>query len=84
MSSRAKPAVEDMLVVAASGERFWKPTAEQYFALAEIRTKSLSIDKKTIEKTINEVIACAQRDRVAHREWVKNVIDVLTRLANEK
>ena len=84
LSLRARTAAEEMLKVAASGERFWQPRVEDYFALNEIKARSMAVDKKTIERVIGEVAACARRDGVAHREWVKNVLDVLTRISNEK
>lgn len=84
LSMRSRAAVEDMLKIAASGERFWQPNVDSYFALNEIRTRSKAVDKKTVDSLIGEVIACAKRDGVAHREWVKNVVDVLTRISNEK
>ena len=77
-------AVEGMLRAAAAGERFWQPSVDIYFALNEVKVRAMSVDKKTIDITIDEVIACAKRDGVAHREWVKNVVDVLARISNEK
>jgi len=84
LTMRSRLAVEEMLRLAAAGERFWQPSADAYFALNEVKKRSLSVDKKTIDTAISEVIACAKRDGVAHREWVKNVVDVLARLSNEK
>lgn len=83
LSPRSTNAVAVMLATASSGERFWKPTVDFYFALDEIKRRSMKVDKKTMERAIAEFMACAKRDNVAHREWVKNTLDILLRIFNE-
>lgn len=83
-SGRPGDAIDEMLASAARGDRFWKATVEAYLALNQIRAGSCEIDRETLERLIADVAACAKRDGVAHREWVKKVLDALTRLSSER
>lgn len=84
LSPRAKVVVQEMIDIALSGERFWTTTSERYIAVSELRDRTDSIDKNDLASIIAEVSMCAKRDGVAHREWVKNVLDVLARISSER
>ena len=84
LSPHSKPVIQGMIDAAASGERFWTSTSERYIAINELRERAESVNKNDLDKLIAEVSMCAKRDGVAHREWVKNVLDVLARLSSER
>lgn len=84
LSPKSKLAVQEMISLASGGERFWTTTTERYMALSEVRGRTESVDKDEITKLIADVSMCAKRDGVAHREWVKNVLDVLARISSER
>jgi hypothetical protein len=84
LSPHSKAVIDEMIDIASSGERFWTTTSERYIAIDELRGRTESVNKDDIDKLIAEVSMHAKRDGVAHREWVKNILDVLARISSER
>lgn len=81
LSNRSRPAVEEMISIADGGERFWPTKAEYYTALNEIRSQSSKVSKEQVESAISGIIRGSKTDGMAHREWVKQALDVLNRIS---
>lgn len=80
VSARNVVALDDMLYLARSGDRVWVCKAEYYSVLVEIRKLSLEPSVTDLQEVLRNVIAGATQDRMSHRSWVKETVDILRRL----
>jgi hypothetical protein len=84
LSRRSRDSAKEMLDVAAAGNRFWTTKAEYYAALAEIKADASSVSSKSIDETIAHIVRGSKIDGVDDRPWVKQALEVLTRISREK
>ena len=71
-----------MIRRADDGDRFWECKSEYYHLLADIQRLSSAPSEDEAARVLAAVIASSKRDGVADREWVKQVIDLLTRMSS--
>lgn len=83
-SKRSRPAVEEMLVAANNGDRFWPTKAEYFAAISEIKTKSTLVSKEQIDEVVLGMVKGSRVDNVSDREWVKRAIEILRRVSSDK
>jgi phage I-like protein len=81
LSNKSRPAIQEMISIANGGGRFWPTKAEYYAAVNEIRSQSSAVSKEQIESAISGIIRGSKTDGMAHREWVKQAMDVLNRIS---
>lgn len=84
LSQRVRPAAQEMLAIADSGARFWPTKAEYYAALAEMKKDAILVSKVQVDSVIAALVKGARLDNVSEKEWVKQALDVLTRISKEK
>lgn len=77
-----EPFAIEMIRIAESSERFWVKKSEYYQVLKEMQRSSLGPGRSEISEAIEKIKEGAQRDRVAHREWVSYAINILGRISS--
>jgi hypothetical protein len=81
LSSSNQKVANEMLDV-ATDHNIWVCKAEYYAVLVAIQKLSLAPTRDEILGAIKMVSESADRDRVGHREWVTNVVDILRRVSD--
>lgn len=84
LSQRSQPAAQEMLAMADSGSKFWPTKAEYYAVLSEMRKDTVSVTKAQVDSAIDGIIKGARLDNISDKMWVKQALDVLTRISKEK
>lgn len=84
LSQRTLPAAQEMLSIADGGARFWPTKAEYYAAVSEMRKDAVLISKAQVDAVIEVVFKGARLDNVSDKMWVRQALDILTRVSKEK
>lgn len=80
VSEHNRKALDEMLLAANRGERLWNCTGEYFALLGEIQKISATPDESEIHRILQMVIESSKKDKVDHREWVKETIRLLTNM----
>jgi hypothetical protein len=84
LSQRTQPAAQEMLAIADSGGRFWPTKAEYYAAVSEMKKDAMLISKAQVDAAIDAVNKGARLDNISDKMWVKQALDILSRISKEK
>jgi len=79
--SRGGMETADLMLEIAESEVLWVCKGEYYALLKEIQVLTTHPSKEEITQAIDTMVSAAKRDRVDHREWVKDTISFLRRLS---
>ena len=84
LSVRSRPVAMEMITIADRGDKFWPTKAEYYVVLSEIKVSEASLNKAKVDAAIAAITTGARLDNVADKAWVKQALDVLSRVSREK
>jgi hypothetical protein len=84
LSQRNKLTAKEMLNLAHRGERFWPTKVEYYAVLSEIKRDAGLVRKDQVSEVIAAVIKGARIDNVLDQPWVRQTLELLTRISKEK
>jgi hypothetical protein len=84
LSQRSKPVALEMIAIADGGGKFWPTQAEYYAVLSEIKKEVVTVNKEKVDAAIAAINKGARLDNVSDRPWVKQALDVLSRISSEK
>lgn len=81
LSNSDKKVADEMLDVATS-QSLWTCKAEYYAVLVAIQRLNVAPTRSEVLDAIRMVTESAAKDRVDHREWVTDVINLLRRVSD--
>jgi len=80
--SHSNQRVANEMLDTAANQHIWLCKAEYYTVLMDIRRINESPTREEVLNTIRSVTELAATDRIDHREWFKDVVNLLHRIAN--